>query len=86
MTLFFEISKLQILTTASLIPVKTTQPVQTLSTTTAAIVFLDIMEQTVKTVSTNAVFVSDPNIKCKNGIIYLVSYNSFKIQSIVFVS
>lgn len=48
---------------ASLIPVKTTEPVQTLSTSTTAIVFLDLMEQTVKTVSTvNAVFVSDPMV------------------------
>ena len=50
--------------TAHRIPVKTTEPVQTWSTTTTAIVFLDLMGQTVKTVSSdNAVFVSDPTVQ-----------------------
>lgn len=52
--------KLQILMTASQIPVKTTEPVKTWSTTTTAIVFLDLLGETVKTVSTaNSVFSSD---------------------------
>lgn len=46
--------------TASQIPVKTTEPVKTWSTTTTAIVFLDLLGETVKTVSTaNSVFSSD---------------------------
>lgn len=44
------IMKLQILTSAPKVPVKTTDPVQTWSTTTIAIVFLDSTEQIVKTV------------------------------------
>ena len=46
--------KLQILTSVPKVPVKTTDLVQTWSTTTIAIVFLDSTEQIVKTVRTYA--------------------------------
>lgn len=50
------------------IPVKTTETVQTWSTATAAIVFMDLMEQTVKMVSIAiVVFVSDPIVKKMQG-------------------
>lgn len=56
--------------TALQIPVKTTETVQTWSTATAAIVFMDLMEQTVKMVSIAiVVFVSDPIVKnCKDEV------------------
>jgi hypothetical protein len=64
--------------TALQIPVKTTEPVQTMSTTTTAIAFLDLMEQTVKTVSTAiTVFVSDSIVQnAKMRLKFSVSYYS----------
>lgn len=60
--------KLQISMTALQIPVKTTETVQTWSTATAAIVFMDLMEQTVKMVSIAiVVFVSDPIVTKMQG-------------------
>ena len=48
--------------TAPKLHVRTTEPVQTWSTTITANVLTDLMAQTVKTVSTtNAALLSDPN-------------------------
>ena len=64
----------QILMIASLILVKTMEPVETWSTTTNVIVFQDSMKQTVKTVSTlNAkVFVSGN--KCNIDVSTIITY------------